>query len=179
MERPYYFKAPDQRGREYRGGRRGCLRRLPSHLSPRRPVILPRRPNRQYGRDRPTGRSQCRPAAQAPTETAAPKSATPTAIGSSNRVSNRTRPLEGQGTDQELAANHNSDVTSADSYGANDDDSEYMESRKNLPASLEKIPDLETRIEEIVEMHNDVNTVLEDFSSPREIFIQPHELEPI
>ena len=54
---PYNFNSTNQRGRKNRGrGERGHLGRLPNHISPIRPVILPRRPNRRCKRNRPTGR---------------------------------------------------------------------------------------------------------------------------
>ena len=64
----------------------------------------------------------------------------------------------------------------ATSSSANDDDSDYVEFHKNLPASSENSPELTTIIEEIVQMHDDINTVLEEFSTNREIFTQTHKL---
>ena len=80
------------------------------------------------------------PAAQAPTKTGAPKTATPMAIGSGSRVSNRIQPMEGQVADQKLSANHNSDVTSAARFGANNSDSDYVESRKICPRAWTTVP---------------------------------------
>ena len=79
--------------------------------------------------------------------------------------------------DQELSANHDSDFTSAASSGTIDDDSYYVEARKNSPARLDNSPDIETFIEEILQMHDDVNTVLKEFSTPRGLFDHPHKLE--
>ena len=62
----------------------------------------------------------------------------------------------------------------ADSYGANDDDSEYVEFRKKLPASLDNSLELGIIIEEIVEMYDDVKTALKEFSTPRALFTYPH-----
>ena len=42
----------------------------------------------------------------------------------------------------ELAADQNSDVTSVASSGANDDDSDHVELRGNLPARLDNSPEL-------------------------------------
>ena len=68
------------------------------------------------------------------------------AIGSNNRVSNHTQPTEVQGADQELSYNYDSDVMSADSPGANNNDSKYVELRKNSPASLDNSPEIEILI---------------------------------
>ena len=54
--------------------------------------------------------------------------------------------MEGQGAYQELAANHSSDVTLETISGSNDDDSDYVELRKNSPASLDNSPELATII---------------------------------
>ena len=49
---------------------------------------------------------------------------------------------------QELSSNTDSDVTSSYSYGANDDNSNYLESRENFPAIENITPDLSAIIEE-------------------------------
>ena len=85
--------------------------------------------------------------------------------------------MKGQGADQELAADHDSDVTSVASSGANNSDSDYVELYKNSPASSDNSPELETIIEKIVQMHNDVNTAIRYFSTPRAIFTYPHKLD--
>ena len=63
--------------------------------------------------------------------------------------------------DQEIAADNNSVITSADSSGANDNYSEYVELCENYPARLDKSTDPGTITEETVEMQNDINTSLE------------------
>ena len=42
--------------------------------------------------------------------------------------------------DKELAANNENDITSEASSGANDDNLDYVESRKKLPAISDKSP---------------------------------------
>ena len=55
--------------------------------------------------------------------------------------------MEGQIMDQELAADCDSDVTSATSYGANDNNSDYVELCEHLSAILGISPELTTIIE--------------------------------
>ena len=100
--------------------------------------------------DIPTGWHWRCSAAQAPINTTAPESTTPTAVGSGNQVSNLTLPTQVQGKYRELAANNNGDFTPASDSGANDDNSDYVESRKNSPVSSDNIPELETYIKEIL-----------------------------
>ena len=54
-----------------------------------------------------------------------------------------------------------------------------MESCEKLPPRLYNCPEIETLIEEIVEMHDDKNTALEYFSIPRALFTHPHDLDPV
>ena len=75
---------------------------------------------------------------------------------------------------QELAANHNSHITLAASSSVNDDDSYYVESRNNLPTRSYNSPELETFIEEIMQMHDEFNTALEVFPTPRALFAHLH-----
>ena len=118
------------------------------------------------------------PAAQDPTNTAPPESATPMYIGSGNRVSNITKQMEGKGLDQELSNDHNSELMSAVSYSTNDDNSDDLELRKNTPARSNNSLELETIIEENVHMHDDVDTVLEEFFTSRALFTQSRDIEP-
>ena len=97
------------------------------------------------GTDPPAG-AGASPVAQVPTNTSSPEISTPTVIWSGDQVSNHTQPTEVQGADQELSYNYDSDVTSADSPGANNNDSKYVELRKNSPASLDNSPELEILI---------------------------------
>ena len=64
------------------------------------------------------------------------------------------------------------------SYGVNDDNSDYVQLRENLLARLDNSPELTTIIEDILQMHNDVNTAFKDFSTPRALFTHSHELNP-
>ena len=81
--------------------------------------------------------------------------------------------------DQEFNADHDSEVTSADGSGTNDNNSKYVESRKKLPVISDNRPELKTIIEEIIEIQNDANTELEEFSTPRALFTHPHDLNPM
>ena len=116
---------------------------------------------------------------QAPTDTDTPNSATKMAIGSGNQFSNHTQPTEDLGADYELAADHNSDVTSATSSGANDNGSYYVELHRNTPSRSDNSLEPKTIIEEIVQMHDDVNTVFKYFYTPRALFTHPHKINPI
>ena len=57
----------------------------------------------------------------------APESATPTALEGGNRISNITQPTGVE--DQEIPTETDSDVTSVGSFGANDNNSTYLELR--------------------------------------------------
>ena len=70
------------------------------------------------------------------------------ALGGGNRTSNLT-PLKGLEY-QELPANIDSDATSARNFGANDDDLDYLRSRKNSPAIENTTLDLLAIIEDAV-----------------------------
>ena len=65
--------------------------------------------------------------AQALTDTAAPNTAIPTAVGSRKTNLNRARPMGGQAAPPRLPAESNSDVTFSASFGGSDGDSEYVE----------------------------------------------------
>ena len=95
----------------------------------------------------PPASSGASPMAPVITNSAATKSATSTAIRIGNQVSNRILPIEDQGADQKLSDDHDSDVTLAASSGANDGNSDYVESCKNSPANSYNSPELETIIE--------------------------------
>ena len=53
-----------------------------------------------------------------------------------------------------------------------------MELCENYPARLDKSTDPGTITEETVEMQNDINTSLEEFSTTIALFIYPHEINP-
>ena len=141
-------------------------------------TISPAAPTNNTGKTDPPYGTRAVPMAQYPTNIITPKSAAPTVIGSGNRVSNCTRTTEGQDVDQEIAADNNSVITSADSSGANDNYSEYVELCENYPARLDKSTDPETIIEEIVEIQNDINTSLEEFPTTTALFTYPHDINP-
>ena len=90
------------------------------------PTLYPTVPPDDAGGTDPPDVAITTPAEQALTKTTTPESATPTAIGSGNQFSNCTQPMEGQGENQELYVDHNSDVTSTASSGVNSDDSDYL-----------------------------------------------------
>ena len=72
--------------------------------------------------------------------TANPESATPTALGGGNRISNLT-PLTGWDV-QELPVETDSDVTSAGSPGANDDNLTYLGLHEHSPKNHDTTLDL-------------------------------------
>ena len=80
--------------------------------------------------------------AQALTDTAAPNTATPEAVGSVKINSNRALPTEGQAMPHILPVNPDSDVTPEASFGGSDGNSEYIELTGNFPAILAITPDL-------------------------------------
>ena len=93
------------------------------------------------GTDPPAGAGTA-PASQAPTETAAPKA--PHQRPSGAAIEFQTAPNQ-----QKVKARTKKfpPITSAASSGANDDDSDYVESCKNFPAISDNSPELKTIIE--------------------------------
>ena len=87
--------------------------------------------------------------------TTTPGSATPTAIGGGNRISNLAPPtwLEVQ----ELPSDTDSDVPSEDSSGAIDDDLTYLGWRGNFPATHDTTLDLSNIIEGVAIIHEVFN----------------------
>ena len=90
---------------------------------------------------------------QALANTAAPDTATPEAVGSGKRDSNCARPKECKNVSPRLPADPDSDVTSADSFGGIDCDSQYVKLTKNSPTSLAVTPNLAGHIREKETMH--------------------------
>ena len=82
------------------------------------------------------------PAAQAFTNTATPKTATPMEIRGGKSSSNRTQTTNGLGTESKLAADREIDVTSVTSSGMSDADSDYSKLSENLPARLDNHTEL-------------------------------------
>ena len=74
-----------------------------------------------------SSRAEAAHATQAFTETDAPDTATPEAIGSGKINSNHAQPTEGQAAKPSLPANPDSDVTLLASFGGSKSDSEYVE----------------------------------------------------
>ena len=96
--------------------------------------------------------------------TSAPKSATTTAIEGRNSILNLTL-TTGLG-DQELPAYTDSDVTLADSSIANNDNSTYLESRKNSTTIENTTPDLLAIIEETGNILEVFSEGLGDLNTP-------------
>ena len=142
------FQSPQPKRANIRGGcNESALDVCRLIFHPDEPIFNPAVPTKNADRTDPQAGSGASPEAQTPTNTATPKSDTPTSIGIGNQVSNRTRPMEGQIIDQELAADCDSDVTSATSYGANDNNSDYVELCEHLSARSGINPELMTIIE--------------------------------
>ena len=59
---------------------------------------------------------------------------------------------------------------SAVSFGTNGDDSNYLESNTNSPATENSTPDLLALIEETGNIHNVFREDLEDLNTPRVLF---------
>ena len=89
-------------------------------------TLSPTIPNHNTGRIDPPAGAGAAPVVQVPNETATAKLDILEAIRSINWVSKRTRTMVGQGADQEIAANHDSDVTSVVSSDAKNDVSDYV-----------------------------------------------------
>ena len=124
------LRPPTNRGKNTEGGDE-AVPDVRVFFHPDNPTLSPTVPTDNVGgKDPPAGSGPV----HAPTETAAPESATPMAIDRDNRVSNRTWPTECQGSAQKLAASNDSDITLATSSGANNKDSDYVGSRENPPA---------------------------------------------
>ena len=172
----FYFKDLSQRGLKLWGGDSGLM---PSNISPQKPDTLSCCPNQQYGRDRPiVWRRRC-PRIPSAHQDCLPQNHHTNGHWEKNLVSNCTWPTEGQSVDQELDSNNNSDVALVENSGANDNNSEYVESWKTSPTISDNSTKLKTLIEKIVEMHNDTNTAIKEFYTPRALFTHPHELDPI
>ena len=87
--------------------------------------------------------------------TTAPKSATPTALGDGNIISNLAPPT---GLEfQEFPTDTDSDIISAGSSGANNDNSTYLGSREKSPGIHDTTLDLSTIIEEVGNIHEVFN----------------------
>ena len=72
-----------------------------------------------------------------------------------------------------------SDVTSAASSVANNNDSNYLGSRRNSPKNHDTILDLSTIIEEIENLHEFVIKELAKINSPRALFTPGHKIDPV
>ena len=117
-------------------------------------------------------------AAHALTETAAPESATSTAIGRGKNNSNRERPTEGPTATPRPTADPDSDVPSAASSGESDGNSDYINSCKNLPASSVNTPEIAGHISEIEQLHEVAVVEIGEFYQLRELFTHPDEVDP-
>ena len=79
--------------------------------------------------------------------------------------------------DQEPPVNIDSDVTSSGSFGANNNDSAYFESRENFPTIEDTTLDLSAIIEDTGNILKVFEKRLDNLNSPRVIFTQDNELE--
>ena len=104
------------------------------------------------------------------TETAAPDSAVPTAVGNGKRNSDCARPTDGQTASTSPHANQDSDVMLVVSIGESDGESDYVELDKNSPTSLANTPDLEGHISELEEKHEVAEGDLVELTRPTMIF---------
>ena len=77
-----------------------------------------------------------------------------------------------------LTSDPRSDVTSAAIYGQSDSNSDYVESRENLPTISANTPELAGHIHELQQIHKVAVVKLEEFSQPMKLFTQPKEVEP-
>ena len=132
------------------------------------------------GGDGPSSSSRAG-SAQATTEltknaTDDPKYVTPTALEGGNRISNLTLPTGLE--DQELPADTDSDVMSAGSFGANDDNSTYLKSSKNSPAIENITSDLSDLIKETGNIHKVFIELFEELNTPRVLFNQDDKINP-
>ena len=72
--------------------------------------------------------------------------------------------------DQEITINPDSDIILAASSGVDYKNSDYVELQRNSPTSLSNSLELETIIEDILQVHDDVKTVIEGFYNPIALF---------
>ena len=93
-----------------------------------------------------------------------------------NRISNLA-PSTGL-EDQELSTHSDSEVTSAGISGANDDNLNYLGSRKKLPAIHGTTLDLSTIIKKFGNIHEVFNERLGKINSQGKKFTPGHELDP-
>ena len=111
------------------------------------------------------------------TATATTKYATPTALEVNHLSLNLT--LTRGSEVQELTANTNSNVTSAGSFGANEDNSTYLDSTEKSPETKNTNSDLLDLIKETGNIHEVVKEDLEELHIPRVIFNQNNDLDPV
>ena len=86
--------------------------------------------------------------------------------------------MEGPDVSPSQTSNPGSDVTSTASSGESDGDSYYYGSRKNLPMSSSRTPELEGHTHELQQMHKVPAVDIEEFTQPTELFTHPYEFNP-
>ena len=116
-------------------------------------------------------------AAPALTKTAAPDPATPAAVGSCKRNSNRARPTDGQTGSPSPPTDPDSDVLSVASIGGSDGDSDYVESAENSPTSPANTLDLAGHIIELEAIHEVSEGELNGIARPTVLFYHTDDLE--
>ena len=111
------------------------------------------------------------------TSTDAPNYATPTTL-EVNHFSLNLALTTGLDV-QELTLDTDIDVTPAGSFGANDDDLNYLKSKENLPKIKNTNSDLSALIEETGNIHEVVEGDIEELHTLSVIFNQDNKLEPV
>ena len=90
--------------------------------------------------------------AHALTKTSAPDTTPKMAIRGGKNNSNRARPTEDPSATPRQTANLDSDITLAATSVESDGNSDYVESRKNMPTSSAKKSEIEGHIQELQQM---------------------------
>ena len=117
-------------------------------------------------------------AVHALTKSTPPDTTTPAAIGSGNTNFNRALPTEGPAATPRINSDPDSDFMLTVSSRERDGESDYVDSRENLPTSLANILELEVHIQELQQMHEDNRLYLEDINQPIELFTQINKIDP-
>ena len=107
---------------------------------------------------------------------AATQYATPAALKGGNHILNIALPT--WLWDQELPGKTNSEFTLADSFGVDNNNSTYLESRDNFPVIVNNTPDISAIVKETGNNLEVFIKVLEDIDTPRVIFDKDNNLDP-
>ena len=116
-------------------------------------------------------------AAQALTETAAPNTTTPEAVGNGERNSNCARPTDGQILSPSMSAALTVRSYRRPFFGGTDGNSDYVELSKNSTTSSANTSDLEGHISKLEIMHEVLEGDIDAIFRPMSLFSHTDKLE--